>query len=406
MSVTITKENINQFLIGSWTYTKIRWRAGPLSAAVLGNFPDLLVLKCISCGLESLAGIEVCTQLQELHCSMNRLTSLAGIENCKQLLVLDCAVNRLTTLVGIESCSNLGILYCWCNVLPSLRGIEGCPRLERIYCHTNRLTDLAGISSCVQLHELQCSDNLLPTLAGIENCVCLSILLCGENRLTTIEHLVYLPHVRYLEVANNLLGAQTIQEQRFIERVDRVNTSRSIYADRQNVHDISIQKTVRDSVQKLLTDPKPKFSIDMVVRSGMDEHAIRLLLEYCDDETVHSQHLLSYVELLSYVWCRIVKSPHKVELLRILGEQILDAECQCFTGRFNRTVSVLVGFYDDIVIEIADSSRIGAVVLAIKERVNPYDPLVHRARAEEELRGLGYSTIEIRPWLEAITESD
>ncbi|CAH6420558.1 Hypothetical protein MVR_LOCUS164 [uncultured virus] len=142
----------------------------------------------------------------------------------------------------------------------------------------------------------------------------------------------------------------------------------------------------------------------MVIESGMDERAIRLLLEYCSDESVHSQHLLSLRELLSYVWARICRSEHKVELVKILAEQICDSECKCFTGRFNRILSVLVGFYPDIVIAISDNSRIGAIILAVKEQIDPYDAVQHRALAHKQLLEAGYQEAEIEPWLEAITE--
>ncbi|CAH6420513.1 Hypothetical protein MVR_LOCUS149 [uncultured virus] len=154
-----------------------------------------------------------------------------------------------------------------------------------------------------------------------------------------------------------------------------------------------------------MTDSKPTFSIAMIVESGMDERAIRLLLEYCSDEAVHSVHLLTYLELLSYVWARIDRSEHRAELIKILGEQISDSECKCFTGRFNRTLSVLVGFYDDIVIEISDTARIGAIIIAVKERLELYDPEVHQDLARIALLEAGYDAATIEPWLDAILEN-
>ncbi|CAH6420550.1 Hypothetical protein MVR_LOCUS162 [uncultured virus] len=186
--------------------------------------------------------------------------------------------------------------------------------------------------------------------------------------------------------------------------VNRVNTDRSVYDDSQSVHNISIQKCVCESVQRLVRDPKPEFAVEMVIESGMDERAIRLLLEYCDDESIHSVHLLSFKELLSYVWARICRSEHKVELIRILGEQILDAECKCFTGRFNRTLSVLVGFYDDIIIEISDSSRIGAIIVVARDQTVPYSPAEHRRVANNLLIEAGYTDSDIQSWLEAIDD--
>ncbi|CAH6420509.1 Hypothetical protein MVR_LOCUS148 [uncultured virus] len=91
-------------------------------------------------------------------------------------------------------------------------------------------------------------------------------------------------------------------------------------------------------------------------------------------------------------------------MIRILGQQVLDSEYKCFTGRFNRTLSVLVGFYPDIFIEISDSSRIGAIILGAKDRLELYDSKVHHELAKAALLEAGYDEADVRPWLRAISE--
>ncbi|CAH6421597.1 Hypothetical protein MVR_LOCUS289 [uncultured virus] len=179
-------------------------------------------------------------------------------------------------------------------------------------------------------------------------------------------------------------------------------SSGTVYTNRQNVHDIHVQKTVCESLQRLLTDPKPRFAIGDVINSGLNKEAIDLLLTYCNDRSIHSRHLLTYSELLGYVWARIVKHRHRGELIKVLGEQVLESEGKCFTGRFNRLVSVLAGFCDDIVIEIADGSRIGAIIITAKKQVTPYSPEAHVELAQTLLLEGGYDADTIKPWLEAI----
>ena len=206
-----------------------------------------------------------------------------------------------------------------------------------------------------------------------------------------------------MDCNGNPLEPQTIQIQRLLNRINN-NHKSSIYSDNQNVHDVTIQRTVCDSIQCLLKDPKPNFSIDLIINSNLNSKTIESLIEYCQDDTIHSIHLITFMELLSYVWQRIEKSIDKAELIKILEEQIIDSECKCFTGRFNRTLSVLVGFYEDIKINISDQSRIGAIILNSKEKIIPYDIDVHKERAVNELLNAGYSREEIEPWIEAIDE--
>lgn len=395
-----------------------------ISLTEIEHCKHLLKLCCIGNHLESLAEIRYCPQLRELYVGVNRIKSLAAIEYCPDLRKLHitgtmirsltgidrcpliewlhCGLCNLRSLVELRNCTQLQELLCTRNRLTRLTGLETCIQLVNLQCDYNRLETLAGIEDCIQLVKLQCDHNQLETLAGIENFTQLQELRCWGNQLVSLDHVVYLRHLRYFDYGANPLDIQTIQTQRFINRFGNARGSRSIYADAQSVHDTHIQKTVCESIRRLLTDPKPEFSTAMILESSLPERAVRLLLEYCDDQSVHSRHLLTYAELLAYIWGRICRSEHTTELIKILGEQICDSECKCFTGRFNRTLSVLIGFYPDIIIEIADSSRIGAIILAIQEKINPYDALEHYRLASQALIEAGYDGDTIRPWLEAI----
>lgn len=448
--IVISEENIHQYRSRTDTVTtKIWWMTGQLDARVLCNFPNLAKLDCSSKQLVSLVGIECCSKLRRLKCNFSRLVSLIGIEHCQQLVWLECSNNQLASLEGIEHCQQLEWLDCSNNQLASLEGIESCPqlqeldcsnnlivslagldqclRLSKLHCYNNNLTSLASLKHCSLLYELECSGNQLASIAGIESCTKLRKLDCSVNQLVSLkgveccsqleflyfchnqiaslEQIVYLRYLHDFDHEGNPLGVQSIQVQRFFDRRDRCDrrsVGKSIYSDAQNIHDVHIQKTVCDSVQRLLCDSKPKFSIDTVIDSSLGQHTIELLVEYCGDETVHSVHLLTYQELLGYVWNRIIQSEHRDELFRILEEQIGDSECKCFTGRFNRTLSVLVGFYEDIVISISNSSRISAIILALKDRTRPYDAKAHREAAHGQLLEAGYTEADIEPWLEAI----
>ena len=191
---------------------------------------------------------------------------------------------------------------------------------------------------------LYCSDNRMTSLTGLENCIQLKELYCQRNELTTLDTIIHIRGLRRISDSGNPFNIHSPQIRRFISMVGSVNTDSSIYGNGQNVHDMHIQKTVCDSVKRLLTDPKPSFCTKMISYSDLDEKTKNALLMYCKDKCVHSLHLLTYEELLSYVWARIMRSEHKAELFKILAERIPDSERMCFTGRFNRTLSVLVRF--------------------------------------------------------------
>ena len=371
--------------------TKIVWVAGVLNARILAIFPNLV----------------------ELDCSNNALISLAELRSCPKLEVLNCSNSWLTSLADLENCPRLKTLYCNKSWLKSLAGIESCAQLEVLCCKDNRLESLAGIEGLAQLRELDCEYNQLKSLDGIECCTQIRQLRCRDNHIESLGPLVYLRLLTSLLYSNNPLNIQTVQVQRFLTRFEapRRYSSRThtqtVYTNSQNVHDLHVQKTVCESLARLLSDPKPEFTIEDITHSGLDRETVRLLQLYCSDMCVHSVHLLTYSELLSYVWARIVKHEHRDGLMRVLAEQVRDSNGKCFTGKFNRLVSVLAGFCDDIVIEISDNSQIGAIIAAAKQQIesleeNQYSPEAHVELAQILLLEGGYDAVTVQPWLDAI----
>ena len=419
----------------------------------VGFCPNLTKLKCGQCDLSNLQGVSSCTKLEILDCYGNRITGLTGLDKCVNLRHLQCSMNKLTSLCDIKDCISIQALFvgdnqlktlkhlsklqnierleCYNCLLTSLEGIKGCTNLERISCSYNKLSSLTELSALSQLNHLNCSGNHLATLDDIRPCTLLSWLDCGFNRLTSIEPVTLLTNltlfncrsnqitsmepVVYLRLLHdctynsNPLSIQSARFERFIERYRRNRAQETtVYGDSQNVHDVHIQKSVCKSLVALLSDPKPRFTtselLGYINDSNLDARAKELVVKYCTDKSVHSVHMITYEELLAYVWNRIIQSEHTAELIKILSQQICDSDGLCFTGRFNRTVSVLVGFYPDIVIEISDSSRISAIVLAVRARVIPYDVAEHRTQAHDALVEAGYDEETIQEWIEAISE--
>ena len=72
-----------------------------------------------------------------------------------------------------------------------------------------------------------------------------------------------------------------------------------------------------------------------------------LLFEYVADTTVHSLLLLTFSEVLWFIIQTIITNFTdiiQVEIFMILNQEILDADCKCFTGRMNRVINCLNGF--------------------------------------------------------------
>ncbi len=369
----------------------------------LSNCINLQRLECSDNTITSLEALSNCVNLQTLNCQSNKITSLEPLSNLANLQKMFCDSNKITSLEPLSICVNFRELRCRHNQITSLEPLSNCINLQILYCDGNQLTSLEPLSNCINLQILHCDWNNIRSLEPLTNCINLYLLHCWYNQITSVEPLIYLRRLRYFNYTGNPIEIPTIQIQRMLNRIN-TNRNSSIYNDNQNVHDTEIQRTVCDSVQRLLKDPKNHFSIDDIINSDLNQSTIESIIEYCQDQTIHSIHLITYIELFGLIWYRIINSVHKTELIRILKEQIADSECKCFTGRFNRTLSVLVGFCDDIQINISDKSRISAIILNIKDKIIPYDPVKHKETAIKELKEAGYLETDFKDWIDVIDD--
>ena len=132
--------------------------------------------------IESLAGIEYCTGLEELNCNDNRLTVL-DVTALSNLRILNCYNNLLTELI-VKGLSSLRLLNCHSNQLTRLDASD-LPSLRELNCTYNLLAEL-NISGTANLRILECSYNQLTELdvSGLSG---LQMLGCGGNKLTELD---------------------------------------------------------------------------------------------------------------------------------------------------------------------------------------------------------------------------
>jgi hypothetical protein len=135
------------------------------------------------------------------------------------------------------------------------------------------------------------------------------------------------------------------------------------------------------------------------------------LIEYCQDETVHSLLLLTFSEVLWFVLNTISHDfsdslETKHEIMQVLNQEILDSECKCFTGRMNRVINCLNGFSSLVDIRISDSEQIGNVIVILRDKAldssGNYTVEIHKDLVKTELEARGYESDIILQWLEHI----
>ena len=134
----------------------------------------------------------------------------------------------------------------------------------------------------------------------------------------------------------------------------------------------------------------------IIINEILSEQTKRELLNYCDESTTHSVYLITYSDLLKYVWTRIVNHADKDEILKVLNQEISDGLCMCWTGRMTRLLNVLVGFYPDIEIQISDSEQITNIITSLR---NTFEGVELKEVVKREVEERQYSNEIIQEWI-------
>ena len=375
------------------------------------NFPELQRLDCFNNNLIKLPEIMDYPKLYEFNFFCNYINRFPDIMNCPNLYIIRCSNNNLIELSENLDLPNLHILGCSHNKLTKLPKNINTPNLELLDCFENELTELPDIINLNHLKVLICSKNKLTKLSKNMNLPKLEKLECHTNYLTELPLCILnFQHLKYIFYENNPLELSP-QIARFIKRIRTGSiTNLNVYNDEQNIHNSSVQKSFKDSINSITTrSDLPRFNSEQLQTTILNNNILsheskEQLFEYCDDQTVHSLLLLNFSEILWFVLHTIQKDftiEIQNEITQILNQELKDSLCKCFTGRIIRVVNCLNGFSDLVSINIQDSEQIGNIIFIIKEKLETmgiYTVNYHKELVSKELSERGYTNDVIELW--------
>jgi hypothetical protein len=338
------------------------------------------------------------TNLTDFYCRNNKLKFLPENigKNWANLTYFECPNNYLESLpknIG-ENWTNLNHFECWGNKLTLLPENIGSnwTNLTQFYCSLNKLKSLPENigSNWTNLTQFYCSYNQLKSLP-------LSLMNCRN--------------LRNFYYDGNEIDNLPIQLMRFINRINQANTNGlNIYNDGQNVHNSNIQLSIKQSIENITTRKDlPEFDKDKLISIIVDDKILNCkeqLIEYINDDNIHSLLLLTFGEVLWYVLMTInnyFSVEEQEEIKKILNTDMSDALCKCFTGRISRVVNCLSGFSPLVNIQIKDESQIGNIIVIVKEQLgDEYSVEKHKKLVYKELVERGFDIDTINEWLEYI----
>lgn len=390
---------------------------------------SLISLNCDNNEITSLNVLNKCINLNFLSCEYNMITSLNGLKNLTNLINLNISNNEITSLNELKNLSNIEILDCSDNHIISLNKLKKLINLTELDCCNNKLISLCGLENSNKLHALFCFDNYISSLLPFgNNMLLLTRILCQNNEITSLDGIENLTNLIELNCCHNSIKSlngienlRNIIEIQYrnnpidhippnITRIlNRIQTGQNIYQDNQNVHNHSIQDSIRTSVKKIL-EIKPVItdSTNYILQDNiLTKKTKQILLEYQSSSDIYSVLDITFGELLIYVINRIEINEHKDQIKSILNIEMNESICKCFTGRISRLINCLAGFDPLVTIQIADNEQIAYVITTIERNLitgseNTYSVELHKELVKKQLEELGYSTTIIDEWIQNI----
>jgi Leucine-rich repeat (LRR) protein len=388
-----------------------------LQKLIIRNNQIKIIPECFGhlTNLQSLAIIHGnITTIPECFGLLTKLQNLSFYEN--QIKIIPKCFGNLTNLRYLTFNGNQ------ITTIPECLG--NLTNLRDLSLSNNQITTIPEyFGNLTNLHRLCLNNNKITTIPECLGLLTnLKVLSLSGNEITVIpEYLGFLTNLSEIVLSYNQITTIPAALGRLVRcnfylndnpieyippNVQRLlnqqKTQKNIYDDTQNVHEHTIQESIRNSIYSLLNDKCLNDNyIEQILISSLQTKTKQLLTEYSNDSTIHSLNF-TFSELLKYVWNRIIKHEHMEELLKILDEEMSNAECKCFTGRISRLVNVLNGYYGDINIKISDNVQIGTVISNIKNKFEGTDIEELKEKIRRELINRQISDTVIEEWLEHV----
>jgi len=343
------------------------------------------------------------TNLQGLHLNHNQITKIQNLGNLINLRDIHLYNNPITKIQNLDNLTNLQYLSLSDSQITQIQNLDNLTNLQELVLCNNKITQIQNLDNLINLQNLYLNDNQIIKIQNLDKLTKLQLLYLSDNKITHLQNLDKLINLNQFYYDGNQIEYIPPNVQRFL---DRLHNGQYVYNDTQSVHNHQIQESIRNSINKIIS-VKPKIRNKQMISQIMSDDILTnktkgILLEYYNQNDIHSVLDITFGELLLHVWDRIIKSPYSNEIKQIMNTEMNDALCMCFTGRISRLVNSLNGFDPDVAIHIATNEQIGNIIILIKRKlddIGEYNTEKHRELVKTELRERRYDETIINEWL-------
>jgi Leucine-rich repeat (LRR) protein len=389
----------------------------PSEICYLSNLNELLLHKNKIKQIPS--EIQNCTSLTILNLEVNLISIIPPeIGNLKKMKTLFLSNNKIQVIppeIGeLTELLSLQLMGNRIKIIPP--EIANLKKLRNLLLYSNIIEVIPPeIGDLRHLQKLTLSHNFIreipPEITKLKNLIEIYI---SYNLIISLPN--YIINCKKLKIVNyqsNPIIYISPQVGRFLDRIVSVgmfkNQKLKIYTDGQNIHNHTIQESIKKSIMNIMNlnikVDEESIMTEIINDTIITDKTKELLAEYSKNRDYHSVLLITFKELLMYVWSLIQENEHKDEIKAILNTEMLDAKDKCFTGRLSRLVNCLNGFSKLIEIKVHDTEQIANIIILIAndlERDKKYSVEEHKKLVKIELISREYDEAMINEWINEI----
>ncbi len=157
-------------------------------------------------GIQSLAGLEHFTALQELSLLSNRIADVKPLAHLANLERLILASNRIADVNPLASLNNLNELHLGYNQIRDVSPLANLTNLERLNLDQNRIADVNPLASLNNLNELHLGYNQIRDVSPLANLTNLERLNLRHNQIADVNPLANLTNLKELGLDHNQIA--------------------------------------------------------------------------------------------------------------------------------------------------------------------------------------------------------
>lgn len=288
--------------------------------------------------------------------------------------------------------------------------ITNITTLVELYLSYNHIEVVPDLSRLTNLNHLSLRHNNIRILPQtMDSLVNLKELFLENNSIQIMPAFIgTFVNLEHISIHGNPIVYIAPNTERLLHRLEHQYYIRNdFYTDRQNVHNHTVQKCIKQSIFNLISQIQTEkdvmtFIAEDTVLTKMCKEA---LITFSGDNEVHSELGVTFKDVLVAVWNRIMLNQHSQTIKEILITEMMDSMCKCFTGRISRLINCLNGFDELVNIKIPDNENIGNIISAIRhnlEITTGYNQGEHIKLAREKLKIEGYDEPTIEEWISFI----